>query len=248
MDEIIWIQTDKSKRPVCNRLTQMLIWNNLNTYYWKTETMLKHPIIRWCLNTHNKRIVSMTGGASKKKKNIFSKPLPGKTAANAGERHFFSVCVQCGRSNTALWGLLNVFLTDRVRTIVQSADVLSSLLHDFSLPIKFREEVWIGFGLTEERRVNQSQWTLLDAGDPTLRLEAVTFISLWNSFPTDVMQPSRRRCPASQLLASAMCFGSTKMYGLAPPKDFITNAVSLARHTNKHTHTADKCYHARLCW
>lgn len=71
-----------------------------------------------------------------------------------------------------------MFLTDRVRTIVQSEDVSSSLLHDFSLSTKLREKVRIGFGLTEERRVNQSQRASFNADDATLRLEAVTFISL----------------------------------------------------------------------
>lgn len=50
---------------------------------------------------------------------------------------------------------------------------------------------------------------------------------LWKSLPTERTQPSGRWCLASHFLASLMCLGSTKMKGLAPPKDFITNAVSL---------------------
>lgn len=50
---------------------------------------------------------------------------------------------------------------------------------------------------------------------------------LWKSLPTDRKQPSDRWCLASHFRASLMCLGLTKMKGLAPPKDFITNAVSL---------------------
>ena len=56
---------------------------------------------------------------------------------------------------------------------------------------------------------------------------APTFMPLWNSFPTDVMQPSGFCSSDSHLRASSMCLSSTKMYGRAPPKDFITKAVSL---------------------
>ena len=57
----------------------------------------------------------------------------------------------------------------------------------------------------------------------------VTFMPLWKSFPTDTMHPFRRRCLNSEALKDSICLGSMKMYGLAPPKDFITKAVSLGQ-------------------
>lgn len=65
---------------------------------------------------------------------------------------------------------------------------------------------------------------------------APTFIALFNKLPTAIKQPFGCCFSLSQDLASVMWSGSTKMYGLAPPKDLSTNAVSLQAETFTHTH------------
>ena len=82
----------------------------------------------------------------------------------------------------------------------------------------------------------QMMWNQTLVWNVHVPTDVITFMPLWKSFPTDLMQPSGRWCLDSHLLASLMCWGCTKMYGVAPPKDFITKEVSLQGHTHKDTH------------
>jgi len=80
----------------------------------------------------------------------------------------------------------------------------------------------------------QMMWNpIFPAKMSKFQTDVVTFMPLWKSFPTDWMQPSGRWSLESQLRASWMRLSSTKMYGFASPKDFITKEVSLEGYKHK---------------